>query len=208
MAAQAERSLHSSARTYSLEGTLRALYGFIALAAVVVGVLGLLRGSWPRRVLESWINIHALFGLLLCGLVLARCRWCVKHSPRMPPADINELTRHLSRIVYLFLYVVIGVREVIGVVNALWHGGSVDFNLFDERSRNGPDYDGFDLRDDLQLFIGSVIVALVFVRALTCRLWLCSMELAAHAETAPEVDPGRAAKFPATEHLIKGHRIK
>src|ERR1700679_2966605 len=113
MTAQAERSLNSMPHACSREGVHKALYGCIALAAVVIGVLGLLRGSWPRQVLESWINIHLLFGLLLCGLVFARCRWHIKHSSRMLPADIRQLTRHLSRIVYLLLYGVIGVREII-----------------------------------------------------------------------------------------------
>jgi cytochrome b561 len=104
---------------------------------VAIGVLGLQGDSWLRQVLEAWINIHALFGLLLCGLVLARCQWRVERSPRMLTADIRELFRHLSRIVYLFLYVVIGVREVIGMLNSLWHGGPVDFSLFDPRLRQG-----------------------------------------------------------------------
>src|ERR1700689_2438744 len=127
MAAQAERSLHSLAHACSREMMLTALYGCVALAAVVIGVLGLLANSWPRQMLESWINIHALFGLLLCGLVFSRARWRVKHSARMPPADIRELSRHLSRIVYLLLYVVIGVRQIISVLSSIWHGGTVDF---------------------------------------------------------------------------------
>jgi cytochrome b561 len=167
---------------------LKALYGCIALAAVVIGVLGLLRGSWPRQVLVSWINIHGLFGLLLCGLVFARCRWHVKHSPRMLPADIHTLNRHLSRIVYLLLYVVIGVREIIAIVSSVWHGGPVDFNLFDEHFRSGPDYAGFDPRDDFQLFVASGLVALIFVRALTRRLWVRSVERAAPSQATTEVD--------------------
>ena len=194
MTAQAERSLNSMPHAWPREGVHKALYGCIALAIVSIGVLGLLRGSWLRQVLESWINIHVLFGLLLGGLVFARCRWHVKHSSRMLPADIHELTRHLSRIVYLLLYVVIGVREIIGIVNSLWHGGSVDFNLFDERFRNGPDYAGFNPRDDFQLFFASGFIALIFVRALTCRLWLRSVERAALSKAATEVDPGRAAE--------------
>jgi hypothetical protein len=194
MTPQAERSPQSLAHTFSGERMLAALYGCIALLAVVIGVLGLLGALWPRQMLESWINIHALFGLLLCGLVVARCRWRVKHSPRMPPADIRELSRHLSRIVYLMLYLVIGVREVISVLNSLWRGGAIDFNLFDGRFRNGPDYAGFSPRDDFQLFIGSGLVALIFVRALTSRLWLRSVERAALSRAATEGAPGRAAK--------------
>lgn len=148
------------------------LYGCTALLAVWVGVLGLLGASWQRQALESWINIHALFGLLLCGLVLASCQWRVKHSPRMLSADVRELSRHLSRIVYLMLYVVIGVRELIIILNGIRHGGAVDFNLFDVHFRHGPDYQGFDPKDDLQLFFASGLFALIFVRVLAFRLWL------------------------------------
>src|ERR1700689_52439 len=117
MAAQAERSLYFLAHACSRERLLAAFYGCIALVTVVIGVLGLLSASWPRQMLESWINIHALFGLLLCGLVFSRCWWRVKHSPRMLPADIRELSPHISRIVYLLLYVVIGVSQLIGILN-------------------------------------------------------------------------------------------
>ena len=194
MAAQAESSLNPLAHACSRQRMLIALCGCATLLVVVIGVLGLLEGSWLRQMLESWINIHALFGLLLCGLVIARYQWRVEQSPRMKPTDTRELSRQLSRIVYLVLYVVIGVREMIGIVNSLWHGGSVDFNLFDERFRNGPDRAGWNPKDDFQLFIASGLVALIFVRVLTCRLWLRSVERAALSKAATEVDPGRAAK--------------
>jgi cytochrome b561 len=176
MAAQAERSLHFLAHTCSRKRMLAALFGCIALLAVAVGVLGLLGASWLRQMLESWINIHALFGLLLCGLVSARYRWCVIHSPPMLPTDIRQLSRHLSRIVYLSLYLVIGLREIIGILNSVWHGGVVDFNLFDERFRNGPHHAGWNPKDDFQLFFASGLLALIFVRVLAYKLWLRSRE--------------------------------
>jgi hypothetical protein len=189
MAARAQRSLTSLAHACCRDGVLKALYGCIAVATAAIGVLGLLRGPWAPRVLDSWNCVHGLFALLLCGLVFARFRWHVTHSPRMLPADIHRLTRHLSRTVYLMLYAVIGVREIAGIVSSLWHGGSVDFNLFDERFRNGPDYAAFNPRDDFQLFIGSGLVVLIFVRTLTCRLWFRSVERAALSKPATEA-PG------------------
>jgi cytochrome b561 len=179
MFARAERSLNSWPHAWSRERTLAALYGCGVLITVAIGVLGLLVASRPRQLLESWINIHALFGLLLCGLVLARCRWCVKHSPPAARVDIRRLSRHLSRIVYLLLYVVMGLRQIIGILNSVWHGNAVDFNLFDDRFRNGPDYAGFNLKDDFQLFLVSGLITLAFVRVLAFRLWLRSAELAA-----------------------------
>jgi cytochrome b561 len=174
MAAQAEGSLHFLAHACSRERTLTALYGCIALVAVVIGVLGLIGASWPRQVLESWINLHVLFGLLLCGLVFSRCWWRVKHSRRMLPADIRELSRHLSRIVYLLLYVVVGLSQLISILDSVWHVGAVGFNLFDERFR-GPDYAGFNPKDDFQLFLATGFSVLIIVRVVAFTLGLRSV---------------------------------
>jgi cytochrome b561 len=190
MAARAGRALNlAHACTWRRVHT--ALYGCIAIIAVVIGVLGLRGPSAPRQLLESWINVHALFGLLLCGLVLARCRWSVKHSPTMSPADVRQLSRHLSRTVYLLLYVVIGVMELIAILNSVRHGGVVDFNAFDERFR-GPDYAGFNLKDDFQLFLASGFITLIFQRVLMFTWWLRSVDRAALSQVATEDSVGCA----------------
>ena len=196
MAAQAEPSLNSLAHAYSRQRMLIALYGCAALFVVVIGVLSLLDGSWLRQMLESWINIHALFGLLLCGLVLVRYQWRVRHSPGMLPTDIRELSRHLSRIVYLLLYVVIGVRQSIGIINSIWHGSAVDFNLFDDRTSNGPDRAGWNPKDDFQLLLATGLFVLIIVRVLACRLWLRSVERAALSKEATGININSASKRP------------
>jgi cytochrome b561 len=142
--------------------------------------------------LESWINIHVLFGLLLCSLVLARYQWRVNHSPRMRPVDVRELSRHLSRIVYLLLYVVVGVRLSIGIINS--HGGTVDFNLIDERFRHGPDSRAFDPKDDFQLFLASAFFVLIILRLLAFALWLRAVERAALSTAAADVNANRGSK--------------
>jgi hypothetical protein len=147
-------------------------YGCMAILTVAIGSLSLVDASPLRQIVESWINIHLLFELFLFTLVLARYRRCVQHLPRMTPIDIQELSRHLSRIVYLVLYGVIGFREIVALVNSISHAGAVDFNLFDERFRNGPDSAVFNPRDDLQVFFASGLLALFSVRALAYRLWL------------------------------------
>jgi cytochrome b561 len=183
MAAQAGSSPHP-AHSWSRETMPTALYGCIALVTVAIGVLGLSGDSWPREALESGIDVHTLFGLLLCGLILARCRGLVARLPHMPAN--RELSRHLSRIVYLFLYVVIGVREVIGILNSLWHGGPVDFTLLDARSRQGPDHAGFNPKDDFQMFFASGLFALIFVRVLVFTLWSRARRRAAVSKPAME----------------------
>jgi hypothetical protein len=160
-----ERSLQSSvqflAQACTRDRVLAAAQGCIPLLAVAIGVLGLLGASWPRQMLESWINIHALFGLLLAGWVFSRYRSPLTHPPRLLPADIHRLSRHLSRIVYLLLFLVIGVTEIIGMVGGLRHGG--------EMGRN-TGYPGFDPTDDFQWFFASGLFALVVVRVLAFAL--------------------------------------
>ena len=153
-------------RLYRQRSTLIIVYGCLAMLALAVGVLGLLDASWPRKLLESRINIHALFGLLLGGMVLARYQWCVEHSPWMLSTDSRELSRHLSRNVYLLLYVVIGVTLGIHLVDSIWHGRAIDFNPFDERSRNGPDSKESGSKADFQQFFVAGLFALAFVRVL------------------------------------------
>jgi len=143
-----------------------------AILVVAVGVLGLVDDSWSRKIVESWINIHTLFGFLLWGFVIARFYWRAKHSPLMLPSGICELSRHLSREVYLLLYIIVGVREIVGIANVIWYGGTLDFNLFDKHFRNGPDRAGFEAKEDFQAFLAYGLVALVIIRTLAFRIWL------------------------------------
>jgi cytochrome b561 len=184
MPAQADRSPHPLAQACARQRMFTALYGCIAMGTVAIGVLGLSGDSCSRQVLESYINVHALFALLLCGLARARYRWFVKRSPRMTPVEIRELSRHLSRLAYLFLYVVIGMRELVGILNSLWLGGPVDLNLIDERFRHGPNYGRVSPKDDFQLFFASGLFALIFVRVLVYTRWSRCRKRAAVAQAA------------------------
>jgi cytochrome b561 len=172
MVAQAELSLTSLLHACSRAKTLTAACGFTVLLTVATGILGLSRASWLRQMLESRINLHVLFALLLCGLVVARCQWQVRHSPRMLPADLRALSRNLSRLVYLLLYIVIGVRQAMCILSSLGHGDAVDFKFFDGAFRQGPDYAGFNPKDDFQLFLASGLLVLIFIRLLVFGLWL------------------------------------
>ncbi len=140
-----------------------ALYVCAAIMVAAVGVLGLERASWLRQLVETWINIHALFGLLLCGLVLARHQWIIRYSPRLRD-DIRALSRHLSRIVYLMLYLVLGASQVISLVNCIWHGSALELPLFDERLRSDGGGQAIDPHHDYHMILLSGGVALAMVR--------------------------------------------
>lgn len=63
-----------------------------------------------------------LFGVLLCGLVVWRFRGWLKSCLPSEPAEARAFSRQLSRMVYLVLYLVIGIRQSVEMVNARWLG--------------------------------------------------------------------------------------
>jgi cytochrome b561 len=83
MAARAECPPHSLPSPYPQERRRFALFVCAAAVVVAIGVLGLEKASWLRQLVESWINIHLLFGLLLCGLVLLRYHWISRCAPHL-----------------------------------------------------------------------------------------------------------------------------
>ena len=119
-------------------GTAPARYGSGAIAfhwvmaalIVVVGVLGLLHDSWPKSTQGFWINIHALVGLLVWVLVMARFWWRRTHVPPDLPPDIGEFSRRWSYPVHVLLYALIFVIPVLGIVTFIWHGRAFNFGLF------------------------------------------------------------------------------
>jgi superoxide oxidase len=121
---------------YALDSTERygtpaiALHWISVVLVVAVGVLGLLHDSWPKQSQSFWINIHALVGLLVWVLVVARFGWRRRHAPPPLPADIGTFSRRLSGLVHGSLYALLFSIPIIGMVTFIWHGRAFDFGLF------------------------------------------------------------------------------
>jgi cytochrome b561 len=107
-----------------------AFHWVMFLLVVGVGTLGLLHDSWPKRTQPFWINVHAMFGLLLWVLLLARFVWRIRHAPPPLPRDAGEFSRRLSGPVHLALYALMFIIPIIGIVTFIWHGRVFDFGLF------------------------------------------------------------------------------
>ncbi len=62
------------------------------------------------------------------------------------------------------LYVVLGARQGISLVNCIWHGGPMDLTLFDERLRSDGGGQVIDPYRDYHMILLSGGVALAMVR--------------------------------------------
>jgi cytochrome b561 len=96
----------------------------LALPISMAGIAGLVHDSWPRVVLESWSNLHAVYGLLLCAMVVAKFQKRVR-SVGLQAADIPTFSRQLARAVYLRLYVLFAASQIIAVGVFWWNRGTL-----------------------------------------------------------------------------------
>jgi hypothetical protein len=151
-----------------------------AALVVAVGVLGVVPHSWLRQALGPWINIHALFGVLLCGMGGGRFYWGLKHSPLERRSDVRDLSRLVSRRLYLLLFLVIGVRQVIGLANGIGYGGTFGVEL--PAAAPHVHGGGIDPKDDLQALFLAGVLALYSVRILAYAVWRGSMSRIAKRE--------------------------
>ncbi|MFI4869253.1 MAG: cytochrome b [Steroidobacterales bacterium] len=102
----------------------------MSLLIVVVGVLGLLHDSWPKRTASFWINLHAMVGLVVWVLVIARFWWRRRHPPPPWAPEAGDFSRRLAGPVHRLLYALIFVIPILGMVTFIWHGRVFDFGLF------------------------------------------------------------------------------
>jgi cytochrome b561 len=111
--------------SHPLQQTERYRLGAIAfhwamfVLVVVVGVLGLLHDSWPKQTQAFWINVHALIGILLWLVLLARFGYRLRHSPPTLPSDVGAFSRRFSGPLHLVLYALMFLIPIIGFVTLI-----------------------------------------------------------------------------------------
>ena len=140
-----------------------ALHWIMAALVIVVGVLGLLHDTWPKATQSYWINLHALLGLLVWVLLMARFWWRRTHAPPGLPAEAGALARRLSYPVHLLLYLLLFVIPVFGIVTFIWHGRAFDFGLFKVDFRVAKDRAIFHPTEDIHGYLAYTLFALVGV---------------------------------------------
>jgi hypothetical protein len=107
------------------ESETRAISGcppWFAVAICAIGIAGLLRDSWPTA-LYLPTGLHALFGFMLWLMVLAQFRQAQRCALASSGAAVYAVCRRLSRGVFLQLYILFGVSQILRIAVILWNRG-------------------------------------------------------------------------------------
>ena len=155
-----------------------ARYRFVAIAfhwavfvlVVIVGVLGLLHDSWSKQTQGFWINVHALIGILLWLLLLARFGYRLRHVPPVLPTNIGAFARRFSTPVHLTLYTLMFVIPIVGFVTFIYHGRIFHFGLFDLNFGIKKNPAIFGPTEDIHGYLAYGLFALAGLHALAA-LW-------------------------------------
>jgi superoxide oxidase len=142
----------------------------MAVLIVVVGVLGLLHDSWPRQTQAFWINIHAMIGLAVWVLVMARFWWRLTHKPPQLPPEVGSFSRRLATPVHLLLYLLVFITPILGIVTFIWHGRVFDFGLFSVDFGVKKNRAIFHPTEDIHGYLAYALFTLAGIHALAA-LW-------------------------------------
>ncbi|HTD73046.1 MAG TPA: hypothetical protein VK652_05930 [Steroidobacteraceae bacterium] len=94
-----------------------------SLAVCAVGTASVLRDAWPEAMNGSFMDLHAAFGVLLCLMVVAQFYVENLRAVALSGLGLHAFCRGLTRLVFLELYVLFGVHELVHVVATLWNKG-------------------------------------------------------------------------------------
>ncbi len=170
-----------------------AFHWIMFILLVVVGTLGLLHDSWPKRTHVFWINVHAILGLLLWLTLIARFWWRMRHAPPILPLEVGRLSRRLSNPVHLGLYALMFITPIVGLVTFIWHGRIFDFGLFQINFGIPSDRTIFEPTEDVHGYLAYAIFALAGIHILAA-LW---HQFILHDGLLRRMWPGRNRPGPA-----------
>jgi cytochrome b561 len=137
---------------------------------IIVGVLGLLHDSWSKQTQSVWINIHALIGMLLWCVLLARFTYRLRHAPPTLPVGTEAVSRRLSGPVHLSLYALMFVIPIIGFVTFVFHGRVLNFGVAELNLGIKKNRAIFGPTEDIHGYLAYALFALAGLHALTA-LW-------------------------------------
>jgi cytochrome b561 len=147
-----------------------AFHWSMVVLVVVVGAIGLLHDSFPEHTHAFWINLHALIGLLVFTVLLARVWWRSTHKPPALPADSGALSHRLALPVHRLMYALLFVIPLVGIVTFVWHGRAFDLGLFRVDLAVPKNPAVFEPAEDIHTWLAYTLFALIGIHVLAA-LW-------------------------------------
>ena len=146
------------------------LHWLLSALLVVVGILGLLHDTWPKRSQGFWINVHAIAGLILWAVLIARIwlRW--RQPPPPLPGNFSVASQRLARSVHLLLYGLLFVTPALGIVTFIWHGRALDLGFYQIHFGIAKDRAIFEPTEDVHGYMAYTIFGLATFHILAA-LW-------------------------------------
>lgn len=113
------------------DAVARAMHWATALAILVAFVMGLTIDLLPRESRPPYLNVHALLGVAVIGLALARIVWRIGHPAPAIASGSSGLLALAIRAGHAALYVTMLVAPAIGFAALFARGRSLNFGLFE-----------------------------------------------------------------------------
>jgi cytochrome b561 len=111
------------------ETTAIILHWLIAALIAIAFALGLTVDSFPKPMTSAVINLHALIGIAILALTLARLGWRLTHRPPELGAASSPLIRTMSKVVHVLLYALMILVPLIGFPTLFYRGRGLDFGV-------------------------------------------------------------------------------
>jgi len=137
---------------------------------VIVGTLGLLHDTWPRSTQAYWINVHALIGIALWLVLLARFGYRLNHAPPTLPSTLGTFARRFSSPVHWALYALLFVIPILGFITFVYHGRTLHLGLFDLNLGLKKNRAIFEPTEDIHGYLAYALFTLAGLHALAA-LW-------------------------------------
>jgi cytochrome b561 len=146
-------------------------FHWLAFVLVVgVGILGLLHDSWPKHSQRFWINIHAVFGIVLWLTLIGRFWWRVRHRPPAPSESHGRFARRFAASTHFLLYVLLFITPIVGIITFIYHGRVLNLGLFQWDFGVRSNRAIFHPTEELHGYLAYALFALAAVHAMAA-LW-------------------------------------
>ncbi|MBB4197948.1 hypothetical protein CCR94_05380 [Rhodoblastus sphagnicola] len=145
------------------------LHNLMALLLIGLYLFGLSLDSFDKSVRGTYVNFHALGGVLVFVLLVLRLALRAKNPPPALPASMGPTFVKFAHLGHYALYALVAIIPLSGISMRLFAGHGLDFYLFQinspfeaNKAISGPLHEVHEVAANLLalLVVGHILVAL------------------------------------------------